>query len=267
VHSLPLREPPGILGRIAARTRSDVAIRAAARPASTLEAASPGAARPFAAALRDTGLSLIAELKPRAPSGGALRDRETVESYVEAVGPQAAALSVLCDAPFFDGGLDLLVRARARFAGPVLCKDFIVTEYQLLEARAAGADAVLLIVALLPPSTLALLRARADDLGMATLVEVHDADELREAIDGGAPVIGVNSRDLRTLALDLDGAAELLATIPADRVRVAESGLRTRADVARVRGVCDAVLIGTALSRAEDPGAVMRELGLLQGPA
>jgi len=261
VPSLALREPPGILGEIAARSRADVEAREAHGP--PIE---PVEARPLRAsfedALRAPGLSLIAELKPRAPSGGVLRSREAVEPWLASVAPRAAALSVLCDVPYFDGGFDLLARVRARTDRPLLCKDFIVSERQLLEARAAGADAVLLIVALLPPATLAFLRARATALGLATLVEVHDDHELAEAIDEGAPIIGVNSRDLRTLATDLDRAAELLTRVPTDRVRVAESGLHTADDIGRVRGAADAVLIGTALSRALDPAAIIDGLAL-----
>ncbi len=265
MHS-PLREPPGVLGRIAARTRADVALRAAARPAAALAVLDDSPRRALADALRTPGApSLIAEFKPRAPSGGTLCDREGIEDYIERLGSAPRALSVLCDAPFFGGGLDLLTRARGRFAGPVLCKDFIVDDYQLLEARAAGADAVLLIVALLPPPTLHRLRACAQELGLATLVEVHDEAELAEALDEGAPIVGVNSRDLRTLETDLGRAAELLASIPGDRVRVAESGLRTRADIERIRSVCDAVLIGTALTGAVDPRASIAELGLGRG--
>lgn len=260
--SLPLREAPGVLGRIAARSLADVERRAATSPAPVAATRGSVEARPFAAALRGPGLSLVAELKPRAPSGGVLRDRDTTEAYVAQVAPHARAMSVLCDGPFFGGGFDLLARARAVTTIPLLCKDFVVHERQLIEASAAGADAVLLIVALLPPPTLRHLRRRAEELGLETLVEVHDDAELDEALAEGAPIIGVNSRDLRTLATDLGGAAELLARIPADRVRVAESGLGSAADVDRVRGVCDAVLIGTALSRAPDPAAAIAALEL-----
>lgn len=260
---LQLREPPGILGQIAARARADVARRATSSPPPRLDEASAAPRPSFTDALAAPGLSLIAELKPRAPSGGILRDRDAVEPWVRLVAPRASALSVLCDEPFFGGGFDLLARARAAApTTPLLCKDFVVDERQLLEAIAAGAAAVLLIVALLPPPTLRHLRARAGELGLATLVEVHDAEELREAIGEGAPIIGVNSRDLRTLATDLGAAAELLAAIPPGHLRVAESGLHEAADVDRIRAVADAVLVGTALSRAADPVAVIDALRL-----
>jgi indole-3-glycerol phosphate synthase len=143
----------------------------------------------------------------------------------------------------------------------VLRKDFLVHPALLMEARAGGADAALLIAGAVTASELRTLLATADDLGLATLVEAHDEADLADAIDSGAPVIGVNARDLETLEMDEDGALELLATVPADRVRVFESGIRTREQVERaVDAGADAVLVGEALMRADDPAAALRQL-------
>lgn len=251
---LSLREPPGVLGQIIARTVRELSDEAPRR-----RSASPP--RPFAHALRAPGLSLIAELKPRSPSRGDLRPTVSPEEVAPAY-QHAAAISVLIDGPAFGGSLDLLSRMRSLVDRPVLAKGFIVSEAQVRQAWAAGADAVLLMASVLPPPSLVRLLGLTSELGLGALVEAHDERELSEALASGAEVVGVNSRDLTTLDIDLDRAAELLATVPSDRVRVAESGLHTREDIDRVRGVADAVLIGTALMTSPDPAAHMATLGL-----
>lgn len=216
------------------------------------QAAQAPEVRDFAAALAsDEGLSLVAEFKRRSPSAGALAaaaDPAEVAAAYEAAG--AAALSVLTDAPHFGGSLDDLAAARAACALPVLRKDFLVDPVQAVEARASGADAVLLIVRALPGEALSELMAAARELGMEALVEVHDAEELERALAADARVVGVNARDLATFRVDVDAALELIAEVPPDRVAVAESGIGGRQDAAlAARAGADAALVGGWLMR------------------
>jgi indole-3-glycerol phosphate synthase len=205
---------------------------------------------------------VIAECKRRSPSRGILRDdyrpAEHARAYAEA---GAAAISVLTEPTFFDGSLAHLEQVRAAVATPLLRKDFIVERYQLLEAAAAGADAILLIVGALDRGT---LRARLDDtraLGLAALVEVHDTDELRVAEDAGAEVIGVNSRNLRTLGVEPELHDRLAALLPNNAVAVAESGLRELADLQRLeRAGYHAFLVGERLIVQPDPGVGLAAL-------
>jgi indole-3-glycerol phosphate synthase len=173
----------------------------------------------------------------------------------------AAAISVLTEPTFFDGSLDHLMAVRAAVGVPLLRKDFVVDEYQLFEARAAGADAVLLIVAALEAAHLRRLQARAGDLGLAALVEVHDDDELSRAIDAGARLIGVNNRSLRTLAVDVEVSSRLVSRIPRDVVAVSESGLQSRSDVERLSAAgYRAFLIGERFMVDPDPARAIAEL-------
>lgn len=213
---------------------------------------------------RTTTINVIAECKRRSPSRGVLRpnyDPVAIARSYEAAG--AAAISVLTEPTFFDGALDHLAAVRAAVKRPVLRKDFIVSEYQLLEARAAGADAALLIVAALSQHDLTRLLTASRTLGLDTLVEVHDERELARAIDAGAEVIGVNNRNLRTLTVDVDASERLVAAIPGYVVAVSESGLKTRDDLIRLkaRGY-RAFLIGERFMTAENPGAMLA--GLLE---
>jgi indole-3-glycerol phosphate synthase len=220
-------------------------------------------ARSLRAALRQPGrVTAIAEFKRRSPSAGWLREGAQVEELALAyVGSGASALSVLTDQPFFGGSLSDLVKARATVGVPILRKDFIVDEYQLAEARAAGADAVLLIVAALDAAALATLHAASERWGLETLVEIHDAAEAARAVDLGAQIIGVNHRDLRTFTLDRELAIRSRGAIPRDRILVAESGIRGAADVRRMRDAeIDAVLVGETLMRAAAPGVALAEL-------
>lgn len=254
-----------VLETILARTRETVAVRRRDRSLDALQAAARAAAppRPFAAALSQPGrIRVIAEHKRRSPSRGAIRvdlaPAEVARRYEQA---GAAALSVLTDEPFFGGRLEHLAEARAATSLPVLRKDFIVDPWQVWEARAAGADAVLLIVAALDDVALSSLLAEARAAGLDALVEVHERTELERALAAGAGVVGVNSRDLRTLEVSLPTAVELGPTIPDHVLAVAESGIRTSADVRSLAAAgYDAFLVGERLMAAPDPGQALREL-------
>jgi indole-3-glycerol phosphate synthase len=218
--------------------------------------------REFREALGGSTPRVIAECKRRSPSRGVLRqsyDPAAIARGYEAAG--AAAISVLTEPTFFDGSLDHLRTVRASVSLPLLRKDFIVSDFQILEARAAGADAVLLIVAALDDEALVHLLARARDAGLAALVEVHSEDEMQRAIAGGADVIGVNSRDLRSLEVSLAVFDRLAPLAPADVVLVAESGLRSGRDLTRLKALrYDAFLIGERFMTAAQPGAALAAL-------
>jgi indole-3-glycerol phosphate synthase len=228
----------------------------------TLAFGRPAAGTRFRQSLQTAGVRLIAECKRRSPSRGVLRreyDPAGIARAYEQHG--AAAISILTEPTFFDGSLDHLRQVRAAVDLPLLRKDFIVTDYQVIEAAAAGADAVLLIVAALDDGALKRLLARAAGCGLATLTEVHDAGELARAIDAGADIIGVNSRNLRTLQVDVSLLEDLGPRIPAGVVAVAESGLRTAADVARLRDIrYDAFLIGERFMTEPAPGEALDAL-------
>jgi indole-3-glycerol phosphate synthase len=254
-----------ILDDILARTRADLAARRAARPLEAVEAAAAAQApaRGFGRALRRPGaVACIAEFKRRSPSAGWIREGAAPADFARRyAGGGAAALSVLTEEPFFGGRLEDLAAARAAVTVPVLRKDFIVDAYQIAEARAAGADAVLLIVSALADHEIAALLESAARAGLDALVEAHDADETRRAVRAGAALIGINNRDLRTFTVDRDLAVRLRAEVPPDRVVVAESGIRDAADVARLRAAgVDAMLVGETLMRAPDPGAALAAL-------
>jgi indole-3-glycerol phosphate synthase len=208
------------------------------------------------------GVAVIAELKKASPSKGLIRSEFCVEDLakeLEAAG--AAALSVLTDEEFFQGSLANLRTASAAVKVPCLRKDFIVDEFQLLEARANSADAVLLIVAALTQQELAGLALGARSRWMDVLCEVHDEEELQRALDAGCDLIGVNTRDLRTFKVDSETAFRLVARLPRNVLKVAESGIRSGEDIARLRAVgYQAFLIGESLMRADSPGEALREL-------
>jgi indole-3-glycerol phosphate synthase len=254
-----------ILDDILARTRADLAVRREQVSQAVLEAACAelAPARSLAAALRRPGaVSCIAEHKRRSPSAGWIRQGSDVAEVARAyAGAGAAALSVLTDEPFFGGSLDDLRAARAVAAVPILRKDFMIDRYQVLEARAAGADAILLIVSALADPEITGLLAAAREAGVEALVEVHDRPELDRALALGATIVGINNRDLRTFTLDRELAIRLRALVPPDRVVVAESGIRDAADVERLRAAgVDAMLVGETLMRAPDPGAALAGL-------
>jgi indole-3-glycerol phosphate synthase len=227
-----------------------------------MEAESCGPPRPFADALRGAGISVIAEIKRRSPSKGNLAedlDPDSVARAYEAGG--AACLSVLTDNEFFGGSPDDLRAARAACGLPVLRKDFTVDERDVVDARLMGADAVLLIVAALDDGELGRFLALARSLQLAALVEVHDADELARALGAGADVVGVNQRDLHTFEVDRERADAMAAAIPSDVIRVAESGIASAADVARLTDAgYDAILVGEAIVTAADRAGAIRSL-------
>jgi indole-3-glycerol phosphate synthase len=253
-----------VLDRIVEATRDEVDRRRDLVSLSQLEAAlrERPESRPFQEALIRPGVSVIAEHKRRSPSAGAIReDLDLVDVVTAYERGGAAALSVLTEPFHFGGSLDDLAAARAATYLPVLRKDFIVDPYQLYEAGAAGADAVLLIVAALEPATLLELYREARALDLDVLVEVHDEAELEIALDVEAEVIGINNRDLGDFTVDIDRTYELLSDVPAGKTVVSESGFSTREELDELDRVgVDAVLIGETLMRAPDIEAACREL-------
>jgi indole-3-glycerol phosphate synthase len=288
-----------LLATIVAATRRIVEVRQAAKPAAALgrEQTRTPSGSAFERALRDPGPAsggprvasgfltaealakavsrttggtsggprIIAECKRRSPSKGILRDQYDPAAHARAYADAgAAAISVLTEPTFFDGDPQHLRGGRAAGAIPLLRKDFIVSEYQLLEAAVLGADAALLIVGALAPRDLKRLLAAAADLGLAALVEVHDVDELQRALDAGARIVGVNSRNLRTLSVDLGVLDTVAARLPPGVTAVAESGIRRPEDLARLAAVgYHAFLVGERLIAQADPGAALRELRAL----
>lgn len=257
-----------ILQRIVAVKVEEVAAAKAARSLSSLRAEAESAERrrdlrPFEGALRQKVLAgqaaVIAEVKKASPSKGVLREHfvpaEIAASY-EAGG--AAALSVLTDERFFQGSAAYLQQARAACRLPVLRKDFMVDEYQVVQARTIGADCILLIAACLDDARMADLEAAAQALGMSVLVEVHDGAELDRALRLKTPLLGINNRNLRSFEVTLQTTLDLLPRVPPDRLLVTESGILAPADVQRMRGAgVQAFLVGEAFMRAADPGAAL----------
>jgi indole-3-glycerol phosphate synthase len=254
-----------LLATIVAATRRIVEVRKAAEPLASVDARARAVSVTkgrFEAALSAGGVRVIAECKRRSPSRGVLRPdydpAAVARSYAEA---GAAAISVLTEPTFFDGAVAHLAAVREAVAVPLLRKDFIVSEYQLYEARAAGADAILLIVAALRPVEVKVLHDHASALDLDVLVEVHDATELSIAVDAGARIVGVNNRNLRTLEVNVQASEALIAAMPPGAIAVSESGLRTASDLQRLRSLgYHAFLIGERFMSADDPGAELREL-------
>ena len=252
-----------LLARLVAESEAETQSRRSRVSVSDLERlAAAYRPRDFAGALRRPGLAVIAEMKQRTPSMGVLQEEyrpaHLAELYTRG---GAAAISVLTQGASFGGALDHIVEVRAQTDLPILRKDFLTDRYQLLEARAAGADAVLLIVAALEESGLSDLLAAARELGLAALVEVHDEHEVDVAVKAGAGIIGVNHRDLRTFEVDLGLTERLRNRVPDTVDLVAESGIRGDADARRMREAgAAAVLVGELLMRAADPAACIREL-------
>lgn len=257
---------PAFLDRIVAATRARLAETKRGADLRALEQqAERHVPRGFRRVLREksrAGVAVIAELKKASPSKGLIRaDFHPAKLARELESASAAALSVLTDEEFFQGSLENLRQASAAVKIPCLRKDFIVDEFQILEARANSADAVLLIVAALSAEELRKLAASARTRGLDVLCEVHDADELSQAVDAGCDLIGVNARDLKTFTVDLETTLALAENIPANVVKVAESGIHSAEDVTRLRNAgYDAFLIGESLMRAASPGDALREL-------
>ncbi len=257
---------PTRLEEIVAHTRLQLADRKSSASTREIEAAAerhrPRGFRGSLQRAANAGTAIIAELKKASPSKGLIRAEFPVaELAANLQRAGAAALSVLTDQKYFQGSLENLAIASQATAIPCLRKDFIVDEFQLLEARAHGADAVLLIVAALPQQELTSLHRRALELQLDVLCEVHDAEELQRALDAGCETIGVNNRNLHTFKVDLKTSLQLAELIPSGIVKVAESGIESGEDIARLRAAgFDAFLIGESLMRAADPGEALREL-------
>lgn len=255
---------PDLLKAIVAATRTRVAAARARVPERELESAMSRVPPPrgFRRRLSQAGKQVIAECKRRSPSRGVLRrhyDPVAIASSYQSAG--AAAISVLTEPAFFDGALSHLEDVRSAVTIPILRKDFTVDTYQLLEARAAGADAVLLIVAALEPDALQSLHQAARQLDLDVLVEVHDEGELQTAIDAGADLIGVNNRNLRTLDVSVDASFRLAPQMPRNAIAVAESGLKTPDDLDRLQAAgYHAFLVGERFMAAPDPGEALRAL-------
>jgi len=257
-----------ILNKIVAVKREEVAAAQAVRSLASLrrDAEARGGQRDFTAALHgkvaDGHAAVIAEVKKASPSKGVLREHfvpaEIAASYAR---HGAACLSVLTDVQFFQGAVAYLEQARAACELPVLRKDFMVDAYQVFEARAMGADCILLIAACLDDAQMADLESQAHALGMAVLVEVHDGAELDRALRLKTPLLGINNRNLRTFDVTLDTTLGLLPRVPADKLLITESGILGRADVERMRAAnVHGFLVGEAFMRAPDPGAALAAL-------
>jgi len=254
---------PDILARIVEHKRAELARSRTARAEWERRAEqSAGDRRDFAAALAAQKPAVIAEIKKASPSKGVLAaafDPPAIARRYKQGG--AAALSVLTDEKFFQGSLNDLCAARAACNLPVLCKDFVIDECQVAEAAAHGADAILLIAAVLPAERLRQLRELAARFRMASLVEVHDGHELETALDSGAEMVGVNNRNLRTFEVSLDTSLQLAARIPSGILKVSESGIESAADIQRLQAVgFNAFLVGEHLMKSPDPARALRAL-------
>ncbi|MCI0403707.1 MAG: indole-3-glycerol phosphate synthase TrpC [Acidobacteria bacterium] len=260
----PRTQVADILERIVAARRRAVKQAKQTTPAPKLEerAAVAPPVRDFAAALSRKGLNVIAELKRASPSRAPLRkdyNPAQLAPALEAVG--ACALSVLTEPEFFHGSLEDLQVARSLTQVPALRKDFIFDSYQVYEARAAGADSFLLISAILQTAELKALITLGKQLGMVALVEAHTAEELERALEGGAEIVGINNRELRTFEVSLETSLRLIESVPEGCLAVSESGLRTRDDLRRLRAAgFDAFLIGEHLMQAVEPASALRQL-------
>jgi indole-3-glycerol phosphate synthase len=257
-----------ILARILSSKTKEVAAARTTKPLAALrvEAQAAPPVRDFVGALRSAiaagKAGVIGEIKKASPSRGVLRpifDPAAIARRYEAGG--ATCVSVLTDREYFQGAHEHLVAARAACSLPVLRKDFVLDEYQVVESRALGADCILLVVAALDDVRLAALEVSARELGIAVLAEVHDAAELERALKLATPLIGVNNRNLRTFDVALETTLDLLPRVPRERLLVTESGILAPADVARMRAAgVHAFLVGEAFMRAADPGAALRRL-------
>ena len=249
----------GVLGRIAAAKRQELESRFEGVSLDALRARAVPTRRSLSAALAQEGARFILEIKKASPSAGEIRPDADPAEVARGYSGVADALSVLCDRAYFGGSLGDLAAARRGFDGPILAKDFFLDVRQVAEARIAGADAILVMLALLDDSVARQMIAEARGFGMDALVEVRDEAEMRRALGLGAPLIGINNRDLRDLSVDL-GTTERLAKLAPDRVLISESGIANRADVDRIAPLVDAFLIGSALMRSADPAQAARKL-------
>ncbi len=257
-----------VLAKICAHTLRDLAARREIRPLKAVESAAQKADPPrgFAKTLREVaardGYGLICEVKKASPSKGLIREDFDPPSLAQAYAAGGAScLSVLTDEPYFQGKDSYLVEARAACALPVLRKDFMLEPYQIFESRALGADCILLIMAALEDKAARALAGLASELGMDVLVEVHDGEELRRALEVDAGLLGINNRNLKTLKVTLETTRELAPLVPPERFLVAESGLKDRGDLESLRAIgAKAFLIGESLMRQSDVTAAARAL-------
>jgi indole-3-glycerol phosphate synthase/phosphoribosylanthranilate isomerase len=248
-----------VLGRIAAAKRIELAGRYDGVTLDALRHAARPTRRSLVSALACPGARFILEIKKASPSAGAIRADADSASLARGYAGVADALSVLCDGEFFGGSLEDLRAARGAFDGPMLAKDFFIDLRQVAEVRIAGADAILVMLSLMDDQAARAMIAEARRFGMDVLLEVHDEAEMRRALALGAPLIGINNRDLRDLGIDL-ATTERLARLAPDRVLVSESGIRDRADVARLAPLVEGFLVGSSLMRAVEPAQTAREL-------
>ena len=249
----------GVLGRIAAAKQEELRRRFDGVSLDALRARARPTERSLAATLAQNGARFILEIKKASPSAGTIRADANPAALARGYAGVADALSVLCDKAHFGGSLDDLARARREFEGPILAKDFFIDVRQVTEARIAGADAVLIMLSLLDDASARAMMVEARRFGMDALVEVHDESEMRRALALGAPVIGINNRDLRDLTIDLS-TTERLARLAPDRVLVSESGISSSSDVERLAPLVDGFLIGSSLMRSAEPAQAAREL-------
>jgi indole-3-glycerol phosphate synthase/phosphoribosylanthranilate isomerase len=249
----------GILGEIATAKRAELAARYDGVSLDALRSRAEPTSRSLAEAMAQDGARFILEIKKASPSGGTIRPHADVARIARGHAAVADALSILCDGPYFGGSLDDIRVARRAFDGPILAKDFFLDPRQVAEARIAGADAILVMLSLLDDQAARAMIDEAARFGMDCLVEIHDEIEMRRARALGAPLIGINNRDLRDLSVDLS-TTEQLARLAPDRVLISESGISDRADVESLSGYVDGFLVGSSLMRASDPALAAREL-------
>ncbi len=254
-----MAEPVGILGRIASSKRDELRARFDGVSLEALRAMASSTSRSLVATLAKPGARFIFEIKRTSPSAGPINVDADAAAIARGYAGVADALSVLTDAAHFGGSLDDLAAARRQFDGPILAKDFFMDRRQVVEARIAGADAVLVILSLLEDDAARAIIEEARRFGMDALVEVHDEGEMRRALALGAPLIGINNRDLRDLSIDLS-TTERLAGLAPDRLLVSESGIVSRRDLDRLSGRVDAFLVGSSLMGSGNPAQAAREL-------
>ncbi|MGQ0590839.1 MAG: bifunctional indole-3-glycerol-phosphate synthase TrpC/phosphoribosylanthranilate isomerase TrpF [Sphingosinicella sp.] len=249
-----------VLAEIVARKREDVAARLGGASLADLRGRAQPTRRSLKAALTQRGVRFVMEVKRKSPSEGTFRPGADPAAMARAYRGAADAVSVLTDTPFFGGSLADLAAVRAAYEGPILAKDFVVDPRQVPEARLHGADAALVMLSVLDDEDAAIVIREAELLAMDVLVEAHDEDEVRRAVALGAPVVGINNRNLRTLKIDLGVTERLAHLVPADRILVAESGIGERANVERLSPRADAFLVGSSLMRAAVPARAARRL-------
>jgi indole-3-glycerol phosphate synthase/phosphoribosylanthranilate isomerase len=254
-----MAEPPGVLGEIAASKRDELVARFEGVSIDALRARAPPTQRSVAEAIAKPAARFILEIKRASPSAGPILANADASTLARGYAGVADALSVLTDGRYFGGSLDDVAAARSEFDGPILAKDFFIDPRQVAEARIAGADAVLVMLSLLGDAEARTMIAEARRFGMDALLEVHDEAEMRRALGLGAPLIGINNRDLRDLTIDLS-TTERLAPLARDHLLVSESGISSSGDVERLSPFVDGFLIGSALMLADQPAGAAREL-------